>query len=93
MIYTPEIIKSVAPAVFATAPSPKMTNKYEFVPTHEIMDFFDREGWQLSSVKQAGRGVHNVHELKYRNGQLPKVGDSVVEGYIQKTKWGEIILN
>jgi hypothetical protein len=88
MIYTPELIKSVAPAVFATSPSPKMTNKYEFVPTHEIMEMFDRQGWQLSSVKQTGRGVHNVHELKYRNGQLPKVGDSVVEAVIRNSHDG-----
>ena len=67
MIYTPELIKSIAPAVFATSPSSKMTNKYEFVPTNEVMEMFDREGWQLSSVKQSGRGVYNVHELKYRN--------------------------
>jgi hypothetical protein len=64
MIYTPELIKSIAPAVFATSPSSKMTNKYEFVPTNEVMEMFDREGWQLSSVKQTGRGIHSVHELK-----------------------------
>ena len=49
MIYTPELIKSIAPAVFATSPSSKMTNKYEFVPTNEVMEIFDREGWKLSS--------------------------------------------
>ena len=57
MIYTPELIKSIAPAVFATSPSSKMTNKYEFVPTNEVMEMFDREGWQLSSVKQTGSRV------------------------------------
>ena len=88
MIYTPELIKSIAPAVFATSPSPKMTNKYEFVPTNEVMDMFDREGWQLSSVKQSGRGIHGVHELKYRNGQLPKVGDTVVEAIIRNSHDG-----
>ena len=88
MIYTPELIKSIAPAVFATSPSSKMTNKYEFVPTHEVMEMFDREGWQLSSVKQTGRGIHNVHELKYRNGQLPKVGDTVVEAIIRNSHDG-----
>ena len=88
MIYTPELIKSIAPAVFATSPSPKMTNKYEFVPTNEVMEMFDREGWQISSVKQTGRGLHAVHELKYRNGQLPKVGDTVVEAIIRNSHNG-----
>ena len=59
MIYTPELIKSTAPSIFATSPSSKMTNKYEFVPTDKIMEFFDREGWEISSVKQNGRGIHD----------------------------------
>ena len=88
MIYTPELIKSIAPAVFATSPSSKLTNKYEFVPTNEVMEMFDREGWQLSSVKQSGKGIHGVHELKYRNGQLPKVGDTVVEAIIRNSHDG-----
>ena len=88
MIYTPELIKSIAPAIFATSPSPKLTNKYEFVPTNEVMEMFDREGWQLSSVKQSGKGIHGVHELKYRNGQLPKVGDTVVEAIIRNSHDG-----
>lgn len=88
MIYTPELIKTIAPAVFATSPASKMTNKYEFVPTNEVMEMFDREGWQLSSVKQTGRGLHAVHELKYRNGQLPKVGDTVVEAIIRNSHNG-----
>ena len=38
-------LKSATPAVFATAPSPKMSNKYVFVPTMDIMENFEREGW------------------------------------------------
>jgi hypothetical protein len=52
------------------------------------MEMFDREGWQISSVKQTGRGLHAVHELKYRNGQLPKVGDTVVEAIIRNSHNG-----
>ncbi len=88
MIYTPELIKSIAPAVFATSPSSKMTNKYEFVPTNEVMEIFDREGWKLSSVKQTGRGIHSMHELKYRNSELPKVGDTVVEAIVRNSHDG-----
>ena len=43
MIYTPELIKSIAPAVFATSPSSKMTNKYEFVPTDETKKWYTME--------------------------------------------------
>jgi len=88
MIYTPELIKSAAPSVFATSPSPKMTGKYTFVPTEQVLEFFDREGWQVSSVKQTGRGVHSLHEIKFRNGELPKVGDTVVEAIIRNSHNG-----
>ena len=56
-------VKNSAPAVFATAPSPKMSNKYVFVPTMDIMENFEREGWELATAKQIGRGQHAVHEL------------------------------
>lgn len=88
MIYTPELIKSIAPSVFATEPSTKMTNKYSFVPTDQVMEFFEREGWQLSSVKQSGRGIHSIHELRYRNNELPKVGDTLIEAVIKNSHNG-----
>lgn len=88
MIYTPELIKSIAPAVFATSPSSKMTNKYSFVPTDQVMEYFDREGWQLSSIKQSGKDCYGVHELRYRNSELPKVGDTLVEAVIRNSHNG-----
>lgn len=88
MIYTPELIKSTAPSVFATSPSPKMTGKYTFVPTEEVIEFFDREGWQVSSVKQTGKGIHSLHEIKFRNSELPKVGDTLVEAIVRNSHNG-----
>ena len=88
MIYTPELIKSVAPAIFATTPSLKMTNKYEFVPTDKIMEYFDKEGWEVSSVKQNGRGIHSLHEVKFRNSELPAVGDTLIEAIIRNSHNG-----
>jgi hypothetical protein len=88
MIYTPELIKSTAPSVFATSPSPKMTGKYTFVPTEQVIEFFDLEGWQISSVKQTGKGIHSLHEVKFRNSKLPKVGDTLVEAVIRNSHNG-----
>jgi hypothetical protein len=81
-------VKNSAPAVFATSPSPKMSNKYVFVPTMDIMENFEREGWELATAKQIGRGQHAVHELRFRNGQLPKVGDTLVEAVIKNSHNG-----
>ena len=81
-------IQAVAPSVFATQPSSKMSNRYQFVPTFEIMENFQREGWNLSSVKQNGRGIYDVHELRFRNSELPKVGDTLVEAIIRNSHNG-----
>jgi len=88
MIYTPELIKETAPSVFAKSASPKMTNRYTFVPTDQIIEFFDREGWKVSSVRQSGSGIHSLHELRLRNGELPKVGDTLVEAVIRNSHNG-----
>ena len=85
---TIEQIKSTAPAIFATKPSPKMSDKHVFVPTMDILDNFQKQGWELSSVKQTGLGVHGVHELRLRNGGLPKVGDCLVEAIIRNSHNG-----
>lgn len=88
MIYTPELIKELAPSVFSTTPSQKMTNKYTFVPTDQVLEFFDREGWEVSSVKQTGKGLHSLHEVKFRNNELPKVGDTLVEAIVRNSHNG-----
>jgi len=81
-------IKSIAPSVFANSPSIKMSDKYVFVPTIEIVENFQNQGWQVSTVKQTGRGIHAVHELRLRNGELPAVGDSVVEAIVRNSHNG-----
>ena len=86
-------IKLIAPSVFATKPSSKMSNKYSFVPTIELMENFEREGWTLSSVRQSGKGLHSVHELRYRNGQLPSVGDTLPEAIIRNSHDGSCALS
>jgi hypothetical protein len=88
MIYTPELIKSVAPSIFATSASNKLSNKYVFVPTDQLIEYFDREGWQISDVKQTGRGIHATHQVRFRNGELPKVGDTLFEAVVKNSHNG-----
>ena len=85
---TLEQIKQIAPSVFATSPSSKMSEKYVFVPTMDILENFQREGWDIASAKQIGKGIHSVHELRLRNGELPKVGDTLVEAIIRNSHNG-----
>jgi hypothetical protein len=83
-----ETLRESAPSVFATTASPKMSQKYTFVPTIEIVENFDREGWKVYSAKQVGRGEFSQHELRLRNGELPSVGDSLIEAVIKNSHNG-----
>jgi hypothetical protein len=83
-----ETLHEVAPSVFATSPSPKMSDKYTFVPTIEVIENFDREGWKVYSAKQVGKGSYGQHELRLRNGGLPQVGDSLIEAVIRNSHNG-----
>ena len=85
---TMEAIKESAPAIFATSPSPKMSSRYVFVPTLDIMENFMNEGWNISSVRQMGKTIHGVHEIRFRNSELPKVGDTLVEAIIRNSHNG-----
>ena len=81
-------IKSFAPAVFATTPSTKMSNKYSFIPTVDVLELFDQEGWKVSEARQSGKGIHNSHQLRMSHGELPKVGDSLVQAIIKNSHDG-----
>ena len=85
-------IKSIAPAIFSTSADPKMSNKYSFVPTIELMENFTNEGWELSSVRQNGKGIYGVHEIRFRNGELPAVGDTLVEAIVRNSHNGTTAL-
>jgi hypothetical protein len=86
-------LKSQAPSVFATSASPSVSNQYVFVPTMDILENFQREGWEIASARQTGRGQYGIHEIRLRNGELPKVGDTLVEAIIRNSHNGMSTLN
>lgn len=81
-------LKSNVPSVFTKSPSPKMSNKYTFLPTLDILENFDREGWKVYSASQIGKSDYAQHEIRLRNGQMPQVGDSLVEAIIRNSHNG-----
>ena len=83
-----QTLQEIAPSVFATSPDPKMSNKYTFVPTIEVVENFDIAGWKVYSAKQVGKGQFAQHELRLRNGELPQVGDSLIEAVIRNSHNG-----
>jgi len=83
-----EIIKNLVPSVFTKSASPKMSEKYIFVPTDEILEKFFQENWQVSQAKQVGKGLYGVHEIRLRNSEMPQVGDSLIEAIIRNSHNG-----
>jgi hypothetical protein len=83
-----EQLKSQAPSVFATQAAPSLSNQYVFVPTMEILENFQNAGWDIASARQTGKTQYAVHEIRLRNGELPKVGDTLVEAIIRNSHNG-----
>lgn len=48
---TPEQIKERAPQVYTTKPYDQVSEKYVFLPTHQIVDDMAKLGWQVSDAK------------------------------------------
>lgn len=85
---TIENLKYQVPTVFAQNPSSKLSNKYKFIPTIDIVEKFSNEGWNIMSAKQVGRGNYGSHEIRMSNVGLPKVGDSIFQAVIQNSHDG-----
>ena len=92
-IYSLQDLQQTVPAAFSTKASPKMSNKYVFVPTFDIVEKFNQEGWNVYSAKQVGGGQYGVHELRLRNSELPQVGDSLIEAIIRNSHNGVSTFN
>ena len=87
-IITLDQLKETTPSVFATEPSGKVSDRYSFVPTFELLEKFMDEGWVISSGNQMGKGLHGRHQIRLRNGELPQVGDTLVEAVINNSHNG-----
>ena len=83
-----ETLHEIAPSVFATEPSSKMSNRYTFVPTIDIVEKFNNAGWNVASASQLGKGGHAPHQVRLRNSELPSVGDSLIEVIIKNSHDG-----
>lgn len=85
--------RTTCPSIFATKAKSTVSNKYTFVPTLDVLENFEREGWKPSSVRQMGKSEFGLHEIRLSNGQLPQVGDSVVQAVIRNSHDGTATLS
>jgi hypothetical protein len=82
-----ESVKTIAPAVFATEPASHINLKrYNFVPTTDIIEKMETNGWVLTDAKQSRsksdlRNLHGVHMVKFQHPDLYiNDGDGGIEG-------------
>lgn len=68
--------RELAPAIFATAPAQYINrNRYNFVPTTDIIEKMDSNGWILTDAKQSKsksdlRNNFGVHMVKFQHPDL-----------------------
>lgn len=65
------VMQRQVPALFATFPSPKMSDKYGFTDTYSIMMHLINRGWTVVSVQQTGKGMFGKLMLRLEHVQLP----------------------
>ncbi len=81
-------LKQDVPSIFANGASPKVSDKYTFVSTLDIIEKFEMEGWQVKSAIQKGKTQFHAHEIRLVNGDLPAVGDSLIQAVIHNSHNG-----
>lgn len=82
---TNEQLMLKAPSIFATKAHEKVSAKYQFIPTHEILDGLRSEGWlpvkvQESRVNGEGPKGFQKHAITLRRDlKALNVGDAVIQ--------------
>ena len=64
-------IREHVPAAFATEPAPKVSTRYSFVSTSDLLTSFEKLGWFPHSSRQNGKSPFSRHVVRLDN---PKLG-------------------
>lgn len=63
-------IKEHVPAVFTGSPSPKVSDRYSYVSTINLLLAFEKLGWFPHSSKQIGTSIYARHVVRLNNPSL-----------------------
>ena len=83
-----ETLNEKVPSIFSNGASPKVSDKYKFVSTMDVLEKFHQDGWKIAGAIQKGKSQDHAHEIRLVNGDLPKVGDSLIQAVIQNSHDG-----
>jgi hypothetical protein len=70
-VATIDEIRNYAPAAFAPNESPKVSDRYSFVPTIDLLNAFESLGWNPTYARQNGTGPYARHMVRLTNPKLP----------------------
>lgn len=85
-ILTPQQLHKTSPAIFADAPAHEVSNRYGFVPTIDVVNALQEEGWypvraQQTKTRDPSKQLFARHMVRFRQDpdRQIKVGDSISE--------------
>jgi hypothetical protein len=81
---TPKELEERAPSIFTTQPSNKVTSKYSFIPTVQVVEDLNKLGWEpFQASQRKSREVQDSlftkHLIRFRNKSIGQLGDSLPE--------------
>jgi hypothetical protein len=90
---TDEDIRAVAPAVFAEAPGPDRSSRYQFVSTIQLINAMRQEGWMVTAAGQKyvtdeERHGYARHMVRMRHQSFSLKAEAVPEGIIMNAHDG-----
>lgn len=80
-----EHLRPYHPSLFATEPYDKLSDKYKFIPTIDVVDALAKQGFMPAKIQETrtridGKRGFVKHAIRFRNSDiLPQVGDLVPE--------------
>lgn len=69
-VSTIDEIMNYSPSVFCDHRSPKVSDKYSFISTKELIDSFEKFGWTPNYTRQNGKSLYARHTVRLNNDDL-----------------------
>ena len=81
---TQQELQDRAPSIFTTQPSKKVTDKYSFIPTVQVLEDLDKLWWEPYQASQrksrnSQDSLFTKHLIRFRNKSIGQLGDSLPE--------------
>ena len=77
-------LKDKAPSIFTNTKSPRVSDKYTFIPSIKVVKDMNELGWKAYDVSQrkarsSADSPFTKHMIRFRNEEIGRIGDSLPE--------------